>query len=54
MNDCIHFSETTEECSIWGISCDSISREVKGCYMSIAERDLMLYDSRQQGKGGSL
>jgi hypothetical protein len=49
MNDCIHFSETTDECAIYGVPCDSISREVKGCYMSIAERDLILYESQQKG-----
>ena len=42
MNDCIHFDEGQEECAIWSIPCDSISREVLGCYMSIAERDIIL------------
>jgi len=50
MNDCIHFNEARDECGIWGYPCDSIAREVKGCYMSIAERDLELYELRQAGE----
>jgi hypothetical protein len=50
MNDCIHFDEARNECGIYSIPCESLSREIKGCYMSIAERDLMLYELRRAGE----
>lgn len=42
MNDCVHFDECQNECGIFNIPCNSTSREIRGCYFSIAERDLML------------
>lgn len=42
LNDCIHFDEVQNGCGIFCIPCPSLSREVLGCYLSIAERNMML------------
>ena len=42
VNDCVHFDIPNDICGIYCVPRESISSEIMGCYMSIAERDLML------------
>ena len=47
MNDCVHFDGNPKDCAIFGIPCEEPAWQ-KGCYMSIAQRDLMLKDPEQR------